>query len=304
MAKKKTTQIDNLEFERTERIKRLVVIAMFSDDKLLHRFVLKGGNALDLVHKIGTRASIDIDLSMENDFKPEELAGIRQKLEDNLQATFVPEGYRAFDVTIAEKPEVISPEIAGFWGGYDVAFKLIGSKEYEKCADNIDAMRRNALKIGGKGKFEIDISKFEFCKPKKADSMDGYRIFVYTPEMLVLEKLRAICQQMPEYGAVVKRNRPGAARARDFVDIHRTIECCKLAIETPENLQLLRHIFEAKKVPLSFLGRVGEYRDFHCADFQAVKDTIKPGVAVNEFDFYFDFVAGLCQRLLKALGDV
>lgn len=67
---------------------------------------------------------------------------------------------------------MISPEIAGFWGGYDVAFKLIGSKEYEKCAGDINAMRRNALKIGGKGKFEIDISKFEFCKPKKADSMD------------------------------------------------------------------------------------------------------------------------------------
>lgn len=104
MAKKQTTQIDNSEFERTERIKRLVVIAMFSDDELLHRFVLKGGNALDLVLKIGTRASIDIDLSMENDFKPEELNGIRQRLEDNLQPLLPPK-----DTALLMSPSPKSP---------------------------------------------------------------------------------------------------------------------------------------------------------------------------------------------------
>ena len=36
--------------DRLQKIKRLAIVAMFSDDDLLERLVLKGGNALDLVH--------------------------------------------------------------------------------------------------------------------------------------------------------------------------------------------------------------------------------------------------------------
>ena len=41
---------------------------------------------------------------------------------------------------------------------------------------------------------------------------------VYTPEMIVLEKLRALCQSIPEYKTII----PSAnikGRARDFYDI-------------------------------------------------------------------------------------
>jgi len=57
----------NAGLQRLEEIKRLVIIAMFSDDDLMDRFVLKGGNALDLAYKVSTRASMDVDLSMESD---------------------------------------------------------------------------------------------------------------------------------------------------------------------------------------------------------------------------------------------
>jgi len=57
-------------------LRRLVIVAMFSDDFLLEQFVLKGGNALDLIHGIGSRTSLDVDLSIENDFEnPEEVKG-------------------------------------------------------------------------------------------------------------------------------------------------------------------------------------------------------------------------------------
>jgi predicted nucleotidyltransferase component of viral defense system len=55
--------------ELSARIKKLAIIAMFSDDDLMERLVLKGGNLLDLVYEISTRPSIDIDLSMEGDFE-------------------------------------------------------------------------------------------------------------------------------------------------------------------------------------------------------------------------------------------
>ena len=40
--------MDNLEF--LEQVKKLVIIAMFSDDDLMERLVLKGGNLLDIVY--------------------------------------------------------------------------------------------------------------------------------------------------------------------------------------------------------------------------------------------------------------
>ena len=302
MARKKQSRVVT-ELERLDRIKRLVVVAMFSDRDLTHRFVLKGGNAIDLVLQVGTRASLDVDLSMEMGFAPAELEDIRQRLEKSLQAVFAPEGYSVFDVTLEEKPPTVSPEVAGFWGGYGVTFKFIEIAQYRTCEGDLESMRRNAVLLGAKGKFEIDISKFEYCRTKQAAQINGCPIFAYTPEMLICEKMRAICQQMPEYGPVVKRTRPGSARARDFVDIQVLIERFSIEMASPHNLDLLRAIFEAKRVPLPLLVRVGDFRDFHRADFQAVRDSVKPGMAIQEFDFYFDFVAALCTRLLKALGN-
>ena len=47
-----------------ERVKRLAVMAMFSDDELLDELVLKGGNAMALIHKLTSRESVDLALSM------------------------------------------------------------------------------------------------------------------------------------------------------------------------------------------------------------------------------------------------
>ena len=57
---------------------------MFSDNILMERFVLKGGNALDLIHQVSVRASVDIDLSMDRDFTAEELLGLSRRIENLL----------------------------------------------------------------------------------------------------------------------------------------------------------------------------------------------------------------------------
>src|SRR5512146_1421142 len=49
-------------------IRRLVIVAMFSDDVLFGRLVLKGGNAISLVYGYGTRGSLDVDFSIDGDF--------------------------------------------------------------------------------------------------------------------------------------------------------------------------------------------------------------------------------------------
>ena len=50
-------------------IKRCTLQAMMKDELLMQGLVLKGGNALQLAYDITNRGSIDIDFSMEKEFK-------------------------------------------------------------------------------------------------------------------------------------------------------------------------------------------------------------------------------------------
>jgi hypothetical protein len=290
------------ELERRERIKKLVIIAMFSDDVLMERFVLKGGNALDLIHHVSARASVDVDLSIAGDFTPDERLALLGRIETALRDTFRPEGYQVFDVRLEDQPRGLTDDVADFWGGYSAEFKLVELDRYKELKEDIEALRRNALQLGQGSRFMIDISKHEYTAGKSRQELDGFVIFVYTPEMIVCEKLRAICQQMPEYGPVVKRGRPGSARARDFIDIHSLMSARKVDLTAERNRELLMLVFAAKRVKLSLLRKVDLYREFHRTNYEAVVATVKAGVKLKEFDFYIDFVLDLIKQL-EPLGD-
>ncbi len=150
--------------------------------------------------------------------------------------------------------------------------------------------------------FKVDISKHEFCAVKEARELEGHRIYVYTPVMVIYEKLRALCQQMEAYKAVVPTHKP-RARGRDFFDIFIFTEKQNLraALHDPENLILLEKIFEAKKVPLALLSHLKNEAEFHRLDFQAVMATVVSDYELQDFDYYFDYVAGLVESLKSAL---
>lgn len=158
------------------------------------------------------------------------------------------------------------------------------------------------MQLGQGPKFSIDISKHEYTIGKVQFELDGFAVYVYTPEMIVCEKLRAICQQMPEYGPVVRRNRAGSPRARDFIDIHDLISARKIDLAERQNRELLVRVFAAKRVSFSLLRRVNQYREFHRTSYPAVVDTVKAGVMLKGFDFYVDFVLDLIKQL-EPLGD-
>lgn len=243
-----------------DKIKKLVVIAMFSDDELMARLVLKGGNALDLIYHISARASIDVDLSMGADF-PGGVGALQTRIERALVTTFLEEDLTVFDVKVEERPEVITEDLAGFWGGYGVEFKLIRADRHHVIGADPEALRREALPIGNAGKFLIDISRHEFTNDKRRVSFEGYTAFVYLLEMMLCEKLRAICQQMPAYGEIVKRGRPGTQRARDFIDLWMLCQREDVVPFSAETRLLLEAIFAAKKVPLALLREVRKFRD-------------------------------------------
>ena len=154
--------------------------------------------------------------------------------------------------------------------------------------------RRVVTGIGQGKTFTIDFSKHEYTEGKAERELDHYTIYVYTPEMIVIEKLRAICQQMPEYPHRGQRT----ARARDFFDIYRAVTAFDIDLAGEDNLELARRIFAAKDVPLRLLDKIGGQREFHRPDWHAVTASVTG--RLEEFDFYFDFVLAAATRL-KAL---
>jgi len=64
----------------------------------------------------------------------------------------------------------------------------------------------------------------------------------------------------------------------------------------------LRQVFAVKRVPLSLLGQIGSdaCREYHRGDYPAVEDTVKAGITLEGFDFYFDCVVEKC-RVLETL---
>jgi len=200
---------------KREEVRRTVIVALAADDELGELLVLKGGNALGLVHQIGDRASLDVDYSIEGDF--EDTDEVRRRIDRALQAEFQRHGLRAFDVRMGVKPELGNdPDLRPMWGGWAVEFKLVTLQNWTKYESKPQKRRHVALSLDGDKKaFQIDISKFEFVERAQTVEFEGYDLRVYSPAMIVYEKLRALCQQLPEYPPVT-HPRP---RPRDFVDI-------------------------------------------------------------------------------------
>jgi hypothetical protein len=284
------------------KIKILAVQAMFSDDDLLEQLVLKGGNAMALVHQISARASVDLDFSLKQDFG-DDVAGAEARIHKALTETFRASRYEVFDFRMIEKPKAISEDMRDFWGGYAVEFKLASADVFAEHHEDMEVLRRRAVNLGQGTKFLIDISRFEYVDDKQPVDFEGYMIYVYSPVMIVCEKLRAICQQMPEYGPFIKRDRAGSARPRDFVDIFVLMEALHLDLTTDQAAQILKSMFDVKKVPLAFLSKVADVYEFHRAGFAAVEATVTPGFDLQEFRFYFDYVLALIDKL-KPTWDV
>jgi len=290
-----TNYFKSMTFE--EKVRSLAIKAFFTIDSLVNRIVLKGGNALDIVYGLTGRASIDLDFSLCNDFSEEEIPEIRIAIERALEKSFEPEKLKTFDVKLEKKPQEDRIECHSFWGGYYVTFKVTDIANYEKNKGNFEKIRREAIVVapGQKKNFSIDISKYEYCEKKVQKKYDGFTIYVYSLEMLAFEKLRAICQQMVEYQDVIKKRR--TPRARDFYDIYVIQNASNFDLSSNENMKLIQNIFGCKKVPLSFLKLIKNYRDFHAAGYDELKSTIKANEEVKPFDFYFDFVVDLVNKI-------
>jgi len=261
---------------------------------LFEKVVLKGGNALSLALGLSKRTSLDLDFSIDSDF--DNLNEVGDRLRTALERRFASAGLVVFDFRFEPKPSTIREDQSPRWGGYMASFKISEQRKFDQFREDVEALRRNSVVIGPMQQrvFTIDLSKYEYVTGKLERELDDYTIYVYSPPMIAIEKLRAICQQMPEYP--LKRN--PSPRARDFYDIHLITMVVGLDLSAPDNLDLTRHIFAAKEVPLALLGRIKDQREFHRPDWDSVKASVRD--ETRDYDFYFEFVTGQVA-LMKAL---
>ncbi len=233
---------------------------------------------------------MDIDFSIEDDFTESDYNRINSTLSALLNVEFQKENLVVFDIKFIEKPKTNKVKI---WKGYNIEFKVAHEERWFE--DDIEKTRREAIKILGQStKFSIDISSFEYISSAKKHDLDGTVLLVYTPEMIVIEKLRALCQSIPEYQDIVPTaNKKG--RARDFYDIWNICNQFSIDISSSENQELIKEIFKAKRVPVSFLNLIEEYKDLQRENWKSVEDTL--GSDNEGFDFYFDYVMKLVDEI-------
>ena len=292
----------------TEDVKKIIIRSIYSNDELFDQFVLKGGNAIALIHNKKIRKSIDVDFSISSDF-PGGLDALEKHLNHSLSQGFNESNYHLFDFKIKETPKAISGEMKEFWGGYSADFKIIDFEKFKKIQidsdtkDLLEVLRRNALSVHGSTKIEIDISKHENVSNKITKDFDGITVYAYSVEMIVAEKLRALCQQHIEYGDIVQRNRPGSPRPRDFFDIHLLMTECEIDMLSEDNKIMLKEMFAIKRVPIELLARLEDQKEFHGANFMAVTASLDVEKTPEEgFDFYFNYVNELAKNIYKTLG--
>ncbi len=284
-----------MDIELVNKIKRLTIIALASDDELVESLVLKGGNAIDLTAHLDedfmSRTSYDLDYSIQNGDFVEEPSIISKRIEATLSQTFRENGYKVIDFRFLIKPKESNAETAVFWGGYKVEFKIIDYESYADNIKNIENQRRFSIPVNPNNstKFELEFSKYEFIGQKDLVRVDGYKIYVYTPMMIAFEKLRAICQQIPEYKIHVPSFSP-RARARDFYDIFLMMDMHLIEPSTIENIDLIKNIFYSKRVPVEFIKKIRNSRAFHLDNWQSVVDTISYKKHLKDFDYYFEYV--------------
>lgn len=275
-----------------DEVKKLVLIALASDDYLMETLVLKGGNALQMGYDLSNRASFDFDFSISDDF--ENIEEVKKTIEQSLIETFNNNGLHIFDFSFKPRPKKAKDKTKDFWGGYLVQFKFI---ELDRLAeigeDDIESLRRNAVPIypNNSTKIDIEISKFEYVEDKKDVDIEGYTIYVYAPRLIVFEKVRALCQQLPDYADVVPSFSP-RPRVRDFYDIYTILEYFDIDLDNKESRDVFRKVFDAKKVPYAFLKSLKDNKEIHKQDYASLADTISPAEKENlkDFDFYFNYV--------------
>lgn len=273
------------------------LVAIFSQDLFAEKIYLKGGQALRIKEKLKDRFSADIDFSTPQEIETNEV--FFELLERALVGEFYSSGLSVFDFKAIRRPQIKSDFTPDFWGGWAVEFKLI---EKDKRNLDLERRRREALiPVGApSSKIEIDISEHEYCESTEKIKVKSVEVNVYSRTLLMVEKIRAICQSHRDYPH--KETRP---RARDYFDIERIWNIALSSGNSEAFLKdcakHLRKVFGAKGVDLILLERIFDqaFVDMQKANWQEVERTVS--ASLKPFEYYNETLSLLIKDILKRL---
>lgn len=255
------------------------IIAIYREPEPSVNLFLKGGSAIRIFDNLKSRLSIDIDFSIDEAIDDED--NFFNDMKSKISNRFHELEFETIDFKWIKKPKKRSKGKPDWWGGWAFEFKIVSFSHRGK---SLEAKRRNALVPEGanSSKIIVEISEHEYCKNGRTKDINGVKILGYSRELIVLEKIRAICQQHPDYEYKISTN-----RARDFYDIH------ELTVDVDDDFAqrcsaFIENVFQAKGVPLDILRSLWEddFIDRQRRGFDQVKDTVQG--KVEEFDFYVE----------------
>lgn len=268
----------------------LELVGIFSDAYLSKHVFLKGGAALMFLEKIDARKSTDVDLSTPESISDHEKTFF-QSVEKVMQRVFKGHDYDVIDFKHYRRPKEgrNRPE---WWSGWNCEFKLC-AHEHRKLS--LESRRRRALIPEGtnSSKIEIQISEHEYCGHVHSRMIQGVKVNGYTRALLVVEKLRAICQQHPDYKFKVRRN-----RVRDVIDIYHLTTDHQSDRFLKECKSELPKTFKAKEVDPAFLDALfnnKEFVDNLRAGFPQVADTLTG--RAYPFDTYLEYLRAFIKKI-------
>lgn len=277
-------------------LRRLILRSLAEHEQLFELLVLKGGNALALIYELGGRASLDLDFSLaSDDLKAPELSRL---MWEALEVGLGKSGLRPFDWKMVTKPKNPPADHDEAWGGYLATFKVISERRWLELSGDLRAAQREAIGTSSgthspKRNFRLELSRNEMCAGDLAtETKEGFRVRVYTLEMLAAEKLRSLCQQMKEY----EIQKAPCPRARDYYDIYHLTTEGGVNLASESNQALLLAVFAAKKVPIALIGKLPIYHEYHGQEWPRVQDSI-PAEQERDFAFYSSALDRVVRRL-------
>lgn len=285
-----------------DEIRNTTLKAIFSNDQLNEKLVLKGGNALK-IYGIVERESQDLDFSIKETVRfSEEKEG--KEFQKSISEAFNNKGYFVNAFEFVSKPNIRHDSLPPYWGGYKITFTLLDVSLYQDVIasqdpENMKELNKYGIPLERDGKkIEIDLSYDEYVENKEDYNLNGTKIYLYSPLMIVYEKIRASCQQLDEYPLTKKTK----TRARDLYDIYKSLTNSKHIdlrdqVLSFENFYILENIFRVKKVPLSLMKKLETKKDDLKIDYE---EKVLPQVSSRnheDFEFIFDYN----QKLFKDL---
>ena len=270
------------------------IVGIYSDDLFNESLFLKGGQALRIKYGLKSRFSSDIDFSVQEKISDKELFfGV---LEKTLYKQFFSRGFYLFDFKWVRKPKVRGSNLPDFWSGWAVEFKLIDS---DKRGKTIQFQRRNALIPSGSesSKIKLDISEYEYCGSIESLRVESVFVKTYSRPLIILEKLRAICQQHPDY----QFRSTVSNRARDFYDIEqlymKTLQDRSEDVLINDCKRHLHDVFEAKAVSLDLIEKIFEESFLNIQKMGWISVESSVSGRLSHFEYYVDTLKALVEKI-------